>query len=70
MRMRALVMAFASGCGRPECQRDAVQAVAFSGGRRAIFKDMAKVAATAPAMGFGAGGEERVVFFRSDGIRQ
>ncbi len=58
------------GHRRLECQRDAVQAVALSGGRWAIFKNMAKMAAATPAMGFGAGGEERVVFFRSDGIRQ
>ena len=51
--------------GRNEIQRHAIDAVAQTGGRRTIVKDMALMAAAIGAVHFGAGHEQRLVLGRA-----
>src|SRR5690606_11512660 len=59
-----------SGSGRDEFQRDAVEAMALAGGRRAVVEDMPQMPAAAAAMAFRAHHEQRGVLGRADGAGQ
>src|SRR6516225_7531535 len=53
-----------------EFQGNAVDAVAQSGGRRAVLEDMAQMSAAAPAMHLGAWQQQQVVGGGADRVRQ
>src|SRR6516165_8277360 len=53
-----------------EFQGNAVDAVAQSGGRRAVLEDMAQMSAAATAMHLGAWQQQQVVGGGADGVRQ